>query len=251
MASVLPSLQPGATGPAPLLPADSGQSSSHLLEPELQTTTHLISIAPASARPAASGASSIFSPQNTHFVVNIIHLRDSLAVWVGSAPRDLVDRAARRQTTQATHAAEDDDEERLDRELADALRQAGRLEDNHDVLSTDRSAASEALPPPRGALAVEWAVAMSRPGQTAPLGSSLFRTNADVALPMSHRLATKLALSQLFLSLDLPSSLVSPATAMMPAPPERSRKLLLLERGIADAIRAGMKTVEERRRRKA
>ncbi|CAD6909135.1 unnamed protein product [Tilletia controversa] len=238
MAGVLLSGQPGPTVPAPIL---SGRGVD-LPQAQLQTTTHLISIP---ARSPSAPGQDPFSPQNAQFVVNIIHLRDSLAVWVGSAPRDVVERA-RRKTRQSRTGAEAEagkgDADALDRELADAMRQAGRLEEADESEYRSR--------PPCGSLATEWAVVMSRPGQSAnepPLGSSLFRTNADVALPMSQRLAARMSIPQLFLSLDLPPSLISHATAMMPAPPERTMKMMLLERGIADAIRAGVRVVEERK----
>ncbi|KAE8211608.1 hypothetical protein CF327_g4659 [Tilletia walkeri] len=241
MASSLLSRPPGSTGPASGLVSEETK-----LQPQIQTTTHLISI-PARS-PATPAEQDPFAPQNSQFVVNIIHLRDSLAVWVGSAPRDVVERARRKARLARTEAAAVDpregEDDALDRELADAMRRAGRLEESNEseIPSQNKQ--------PCGSLATEWAVAMSLPSQNPsgpPLGSSLFRTNADVALPMSQRLAARISIPQLFLSLDLPPSLISHATAMMPAPPERTKKMMLLERGIADAIRAGMRAVEEGR----
>jgi len=224
------------------------------LLPELQTTNHLVTI-PSQQQPRAN----LFSPQHTHFVVNVIHLRDSLAVWVGLAPREVVERAQAKAKSKASKAGgdkavEDEGEaDALDRELAAAMRQAGRLDDSTGPARRHGDEQQQAKPP-CGALAIEWAVAMTQPShlpnkRTAPLATSLFRTNADVALPMSQRLAVRLGQTQLFLSLDLPPSLVAHATAMVPAPPERSATLLLLERGIADAIRTGLKTVHARRER--
>lgn len=84
----------------------------------------------------------------------------------------------------------------------------------------------------QGATAIEWAVAMTRP----PTATSLFRTSAHVAAPMSQRLARKLDLPQLFLSLDLPAPLLS--NSSVPQAPEDSFALLAIERGIRDACAA-------------
>ncbi|KAK0569796.1 hypothetical protein OC861_000633 [Tilletia horrida] len=231
-----------APQPANRLGPGQNQAEAESLLPFIQTTTHLVSIPNRSfLQHGGTGPSSQADPlalHNSHFVVNIVHLRDSLAVWVGSATKDVVERAAQKQKRPQANGGHTHDDA-LDQELADALRSAGRLDDPEPL---------DAPSQPLGSLATEWAVAMCRPGQNAPLGTSLFRTNTDVALPMSQRLAARLRIPQLFVSLDLPPSLLSiNATAMVPDPPGRAKKMLLLERGISDAIKEGIKIVEQRR----
>ncbi|PWN99893.1 hypothetical protein FA09DRAFT_359285 [Tilletiopsis washingtonensis] len=134
------------------------------------------------------------------------------------------------QQTHAETPAERDQrlvDEAADGDLERALA-AAQLEAGRDAAPAPGSAQ------PVGALAREWAVAMARPGQrpgTEALGTALFRTPADVALPIAKRLARRLQLPQLLLSLDLPP-------LGEPGAPETSAAMLGLERGLLDALRA-------------
>jgi len=66
---------------------------------------------------------------------------------------------------------------------------------------------------------------------------------------MSHRLALKFSQVQLFLNLDLPESLLPEAqmSGMGTMGSEKSKGLLMLEKGIGKAIESGIKEVEESR----
>lgn len=70
------------------------------------------------------------------------------------------------------------------------------------------------------------------------MGTSLFRTPADIALPMSRRLAKRLAVPQVHLSLSLPQDLFPPQ-GNMPAPPGANQALLAVEKGIEESIEKG------------
>lgn len=135
----------------------------------------------------------------------------SLFVWCGSIPASLA-----RQTLGGTHTEPD-------AELASALAAAGRADE------------SEAVPP--GLLTQEFAVAMAArtPGSPAA-GTSLFHTPADLAAPMARRIATKLGIAQLFLSLDLPHPLMP--TPGQPQRAEDSKALLALERALREVCSA-------------
>ncbi|PWN47222.1 hypothetical protein IE53DRAFT_261434 [Violaceomyces palustris] len=140
---------------------------------KLKTSSHLISLP---------------HPTCPHFVVQITELRDSLSVWCGLAPSWLVDRQRKRRGLAGMNDEEQEEEE--EDELVKALKESGRLAQplQSDPVEDQRR-------PPIGSVAVEWAVAMTyrTPPSTLEknsntIATSLFRTNSDVALPMSQRL---------------------------------------------------------------
>ncbi len=133
-----------------------------------ETTTHILRIPP----PPGSFSAGL-TPEL--FALQVMHMKDSYAAWVGVATGEMQQEWLQQRGGQAA-ADEEDDEE-----LRAALRAAGRSGE-----------AAGAAPPsqglPAGAIGVEWAVAMLRPQNASVSGSSLFRTSADVALPMSQRI---------------------------------------------------------------
>lgn len=86
-----------------------------------------------------------------------------------------------------------------------------------------------------GALSRDWSVAMHVPSSTT-MTTSLYRAayHDDVSRRMSERLATKLGLRQLYLSLDLPDVLVPRGAAALA--PEDARALQALERGLREGL---------------
>ncbi|WFD37588.1 uncharacterized protein MJAP1_000534 [Malassezia japonica] len=133
--------------------------------------------------------------QHRAFAVQCTVLDHSLMVWAGAAPRSLGD--------------EDDEEVRA------AMQAAGRDESTHV--------------PAR--LADDWGVAMNRGGSgnvRATTGTALYRANTSVA--MAQRIAAKLGIPQVFLSLDLPDALLASGAVQMA--PEDARALQALEVGL-------------------
>lgn len=144
----------------------------------------------------------------------------SLFLWCGSIPPSL---ARKTLDSKSVEAAEPGNEE-----LEAALAAAGRSAEE-----------SEAVAP--GLLAQEFAVAMaSRTAASGAVGTALFSTPADLAAPMARRIATKLGIAQLFLSLDLPHPLMP--TPGQPQRAEDSKALLALERALREVCAAVLHT---------
>ncbi|WFD45918.1 hypothetical protein GLX27_000544 [Malassezia furfur] len=130
------------------------------------------------------------------FAVQCTVLDHSLMVWCGVAPASL-----------------GDDSDGEDDEVRAAMQAAGRAE-----------------PAIAARLAHDWSVAMNRAGSgnvQATTGSTLYNTQG-IALAMAKRIAAKLGIPQVFLSLDLPEAW----TSSMPRASEDVRALQLLELGI-------------------
>ncbi|WFD06060.1 hypothetical protein MVES1_001399 [Malassezia vespertilionis] len=138
------------------------------------------------------------------FAVQCTVLDNTLLVWCGAAPSSLAD-------------AEEDDEE-----IVQAMRDAGR--------ALPRAAALN------GRLTADWAVAMNRVcGKNIAdvTGTQLYEHQSAMAIAMAQRLATKLEIAQVLLSLDLPEQLCT--AGIVPLAPEHARALQCLELGIRRA----------------
>ncbi|CAO1613625.1 unnamed protein product [Parajaminaea phylloscopi] len=222
--------------------------------------------------PQSSHLVTIPHPQHPHFVVSILHLRDSLFVWCAEAydgeaaseeaqryadsqaqpssstslkrpeQTDVDDDAALQDAALASLSPEERRQLQVDQQMEEELSKAMEAAGRHE---TQQMAAT-----PKGCLAKEWAVAMSSrvgagdasatvasAGKAPSMGTSLFRTPADIALPMSRRLARRLEISQLHLCLDLPADLLS-SDSLAAVGPGQATALLALERGIDEAIRS-------------
>ncbi|KDN52593.1 hypothetical protein K437DRAFT_266448 [Tilletiaria anomala UBC 951] len=211
------------------------------------TTSHLVHI--------PSGAP--FSPIPQVFAVQVLHMQDSFQVWAGlpasGQDEEVASLLARKQTvaesdTQSsqclqlkTDAANVDEEE--DEELKAALKAAGRdvPEGNNFSASGNVDGGEDYKRLPAGAVASEWAIAMasaptpsSAPSQAQ--GSSLFRTSADLALPMALRIARKLQIRQIHLSIDVPAEVIHAASTAPPTS-SASKTLVMLEKGITDILK--------------
>ncbi|EST07058.1 hypothetical protein PSEUBRA_003512 [Kalmanozyma brasiliensis GHG001] len=165
-------------------------------------------------------------PTHPHFLTQIVHLRsptsqDSLFVHCTAISSTLA-RSLSSSNSFSTTAGESEE----DAELQAALIAAGR--------APEPTAASGA---PFGALAADFALAMAHPSgssQGTPiLTTTTATTTSSLAASMSKRLASKLRIPHLLLSLDLPPSLIaSPGRIQSP---EDSRAVLILEKAIRDA----------------
>ncbi|KAN0064510.1 hypothetical protein ACQY0O_002138 [Thecaphora frezii] len=162
-----------------------------------------------------------------HFIVNLTALSgSSLHVWCGIASSSLVTSLS---TASSSSNNDQDGAGEGEDELTRALRESGRLSEPEPGLA--------AVQPP-GLLASEWAVAINLP-HAQPIATSIFRTNADLATGMARRIAHRLNIPQLFLSLDIPPPLLPSSST--PQNPEDSFALLLLEKGIRDACKTVLK----------
>lgn len=165
--------------------------------------------------PAPSITSHILTiphPLHPYFLTQIVHLRSptsqhSLFVHCTSISPTLA-----QSLTTSSSTAEDEDEE-----LQAALIAAGRA-------STFTSAA--------GRLAGDFSLAMSHPTGSTGI-PVLTSTTTSLSTSMGTRLAKKLPLSQLLLSLDLPPALV--ATPGRIQSPDDTRALLALEKALREA----------------
>ncbi|PWY99908.1 hypothetical protein BCV70DRAFT_200820 [Testicularia cyperi] len=177
------------------------------------------------------------------FLTQVTHLQSlgagssragsSLLVWCGPISSTVAASLIDTPSSSSAELGESLDDE-LDKHEQEALIAAGRASPSGP--STQRTQLG-----PLGALASEFSLAMSsqRSGSTATssaptsaTATSLFASPSDVAQPMSRRIASKLNLPQLFLSLDIPHPILpSPAT---PQAQHDSLALLALERAIRD-----------------
>ncbi|WFD42424.1 hypothetical protein MPSI1_001068 [Malassezia psittaci] len=136
------------------------------------------------------------------FAVQCVVLDRSLILWCGAAPQNLGEMQS---------MDEEDDEE-----IKEAMKAAGRM---------------EAQPTVQAHLARDWGVAMNLNGSgnisKSTNGTNLFNTQGT-ASSMAKRLAAKLGIPQVHLSLDLPESW----TSSMPRASEDVRALQLLELGL-------------------
>lgn len=210
----------------------------------LKQTHHLIAIA--------------LSPQHEEqLIVSTLYLRDSLFVWCGVTDRgaeiqaELAQQAAAASSSTAlpppAQAASADDkleesalaslseedrrqlevDRKVDEEIAKAMEAAGRSGPADDDASSSTSQ-------PTGHLAREWAMAMHTKAGANTAATSLFRTPADTAAPMARRLAKRLGIPQVHLSLSLPPDFgVNAAAGAGVAGPS---PLLSLEKAIEEAV---------------
>ncbi|WFD31465.1 1-phosphatidylinositol 4-kinase [Malassezia sp. CBS 17886] len=108
--------------------------------------------------------------------------------------------------------------------------EAGARDGNGDEATAPRTGAPRAS----ACLARDWAVGMNMQRSHAisrVTGTVMYGTSSEAALPMVQRLSARLAIPQLFLSLDVASEL-APVGSIAP---EDARALQSLERGMADA----------------
>ncbi|CAO1616935.1 unnamed protein product [Sympodiomycopsis kandeliae] len=194
----------------------------------------------------------ISHPLYPFFLVSVLHLRDSLFIWVGESSQSAAEEADRHEKKSEGHIslqptepkpALSEEEERqrqlddqMEEELNRALAAAGRNQDD--------TSANHANSLPKGMLAREWAASMWNSEMKQPIGTSLYRTPSDIAVPMSKRLSKRLEIQQLHLSLSLPEDLF-PVTGNMPAPPGANQALLAIEKGIEDSVLLSRKQVSQ------
>ena len=150
------------------------------------TVTYLIAVPSPPSSLSGSSSPSLFAMQ-------VLQMQDSYQVWVGLATEAMCQEwqmSKNKDATQASPQRIGGDEEE-DEELKAALKAAGR--DVPQSTTIEASGKRSASRVPAGSLATEWAVAMVQPGpasSAAPSvrGSSLFRTTADLSLPMAQRI---------------------------------------------------------------
>ncbi|SJX62356.1 uncharacterized protein SRS1_13203 [Sporisorium reilianum f. sp. reilianum] len=150
-----------------------------------------------------------------HFLTQIVHLSSAMAQHSLFVHVTSISATQAHSLLPSTSSADDPE----DAELQAALQAAGRAQPPavHSNLSTD------------------FALAMAPPSTSAYATSTSIHSSSNISLAnsMSKRIALKLGLPQLLLSLDIPPTLLP--SAGQPQSPADSTALLALEKAIRDA----------------